>query len=262
MGDDRQEPWTGKVPENGSRPSDSPPGRRRNGTEGAPAGHREPMAGPSTSAGGPVRARPPTAAWSGRAEVPPPRSARPSEVPGEWYVEEPGDRRWWMPILVASVALAVLAMLGVGLWLIVRSGTSPAPSPSPSAVPTTAGPTTPSGTRAATSPARVPMPDLVGLPRSVAETTLDRLELGYRSELRRSDRPSGTVIGTEPQAGERVPVGTDVTLVVSEGGGPSRPSGASPTPDRTPTPTPRTSRTPTAGATGRAVTTSGGATPP
>ncbi|OZV80218.1 hypothetical protein CA850_14890 [Micromonospora echinospora] len=220
------------------------------------------MAGPSTPAGGPNRARPPTAAWSGRAEVPPPRSARHPEAPGEWYVEETGDRRWWMPILVASVALAVLAMLGVGLWLIVRSGTPPAPLPSPSAVPTTTGPPTPPGTGAATSPARVPMPDLVGLPRSVAEATLDRLGLGYRSELRRSDRPSGTVIGTEPQAGEGVPVGTDVTLVVSEDGGASRPSGASPTPARTPSATPRASRTPTAGATGRAVTTSGGATPP
>ncbi|MFB9544760.1 PASTA domain-containing protein [Micromonospora sagamiensis] len=166
-------------------------------------------------------------------------------------MEEQGDRRWWMPILVASVALAVLATLGLGLWLVVRTGSdgvprAPEPSPSP-APPTTGPPTTgPPTTGAATTPARVPMPDLVGLPRSAAEAALDRLGLGYRSELRRSGRPAGTVIGTEPQAGERVPLGTDVTLVVSEGSGPP----ASPTPDRTSAPTPTATRAPTTGATG------------
>ncbi|MEU4566066.1 PASTA domain-containing protein [Micromonospora sp. NPDC023956] len=253
MSDDRHESWTGEVPGNGPGripPSDgSPPPRGRDG-----AGRAE-----SAAAGDPTRVRP-AAVWSGRAEVPPPRSLRQPETPTDWYDEEHGDRRWWMPILVASVALAVLAVLGLGLWLVVRSGpggTPSAPLPSPSAEPPTAGPSTPPGTGVATTPARVPMPDLVGLPRSVAEATLDRLGLGYRSELRTSGRPAGTVIGTEPQAGERVPLGTDVTLVVSEGGDPVRPSTAVPTPSPTPAPT----RTPTTGATGRAVTTSGGATP-
>ncbi|SCL15970.1 PASTA domain-containing protein [Micromonospora inyonensis] len=210
----------------------------------------------SASPGGPG-ARPATTSWSGRAEVPPPRSVR-QEAPGEWYVEEQGDRRWWMPILVASVALTVLATLGLGLWLVVRTGsdgTPRAPLPSPSPAPPTAGPPT---TGAATTPARVPMPDLVGLPRSAAEAALDRLGLGYRSELRRSGRPAGTVIGTEPQAGERVPLGTDVTLVVSEGSGPST---LPTTPDRTSAPTPTATRAPTTGATGGAVTTSVGAIP-
>ncbi|SCL38592.1 PASTA domain-containing protein [Micromonospora pallida] len=238
MSDDRQEPWTGKTPE--GRPGGV-----------APSGGRPPDGRPDTPAGPPrepTRVRPATTAWSGRAEVPPPRSAHDAEAaPAEWYVEDQGDRRWWMPIVVASVALAAFAVLGLGLWLVARTGpeaTPRSPLPSPSAEPPTSAPPTSPSTRAPTTQARVPMPNLVGLPRSAAEAALDRLGLGYRSELRRSDRPAGTVLGTEPKAGERVPVGTDVTLVVSEGSQPTSPSGASPAP----TPPPTTGRTPTAAA--------------
>jgi beta-lactam-binding protein with PASTA domain len=154
-------------------------------------------------------------------------------------VDDQGDRRWWLPIVLASVALVVLAVLGLGLWLIVRSGlgSEPAGTPPPTgAATTTAAPTpSPSRTRPASTPpittspttvapVRVPMPPLAGLPQPAAEALLDRLGLGYRVELRRSDRPAGTVIESDPPAGADVPVGSDVTLVVSDGPAPGSPS--------------------------------------
>lgn len=53
--------------------------------------------------------------WSGRAEVRPPRPAEPS---GEWYVEEQGGPRWWLPILWGVLALLFAGLLGGALWLV------------------------------------------------------------------------------------------------------------------------------------------------
>jgi hypothetical protein len=52
-------------------------------------------------------------------------------------------------------------------------------------------------------------------PQATAQALLDRLGLGYRLELRESDQPPGTVIGTDPEPGEPVPAGEDVTLVIA-----------------------------------------------
>lgn len=219
MSDDRQESATSDGPDDRTRPLPPP----------APAGPAGPGDTLRTASGGAGTGRTPSAPWSGRAEVPAPRSAGyPEPAAGEWYPEDQGDRRWWMPILVASVALVVLAVLGLGLWLIARAELEPEPTV-PSSLPTatapTTGPTTTApttapttGTPTTTGPVRVPMPPLVGLPQSAAESLLDRLGLGYRVELRRSDRPPGTVIETDPRAGETVVTGSDVTLVVAERG--------------------------------------------
>ncbi|WFF02204.1 PASTA domain-containing protein [Micromonospora sp. WMMD964] len=183
--------------------------------------------------------------WSGRAEV---RPSRPADPAGEWYVEEQGGRRWWLPILWGVLALLLAALLGGALWLVLadqdddRDDPGPTPSLPPvsatSAAPTSESPTSaaptsesPSSSPTTTPPDEVPVPPLAGLPQATAEGLLDRLGLAYRVVYRPSELPPGTVVGTEPEAGTPVPTDDEVLLVVSQ----ARPStGASPT---TPTPT-------------------------
>ena len=82
------------------------------------------------------------------------------------------------------------------------------------------------------------MPPLVGLPQATAERLLDRLGLSYRVQTRPSDRPPGTVMATDPEAGDAgVDRASEVTLVVAARRGaadrrdasrPSRGAGAAP----------------------------------
>ncbi|MFG3710617.1 PASTA domain-containing protein [Micromonospora sp. NPDC047730] len=259
MSDERQEPPAGEHddqtrplppsgdPSAGPEPADrtqrlpgpkGPPPAGGDATRSMPVDRAAPL--DRTAAMPPERSGP--AAWSGRAEVPPPRPADPREA-AEWYAEEPGGRRWWLPILWGVVVLLLLGLLGVGLWLALQSaddddpavpGLSPSPSvtraspttPAPtSAVPTTPSPSAPPTTSA---PAQVPMPPVVNLPLATAQAILDDLGLGHRVEYQESDRPEGTVIRTEPEAGELVPDGEEVTLVVSRGA--ATPTGGEPTP--------------------------------
>ncbi|MBQ0895568.1 PASTA domain-containing protein [Micromonospora sp. U56] len=190
-----------------------------------------------------VPAAPPV--WSGRAGVPPPRPADYRE-PVEWYGEEQRGRRWWMPILLGILALLLLAALGTGIWLVLRADerdeepSLPPPTSAPvttaatTAAPTTEAPSTP----ATTAAAQIPVPPLVGLPRASAERILDRLDLSYRVRTRESsEQPPGTVIETDPEAGELVDAGDRVTLVVAAAPSPT----ASPT--RTVEPTPEVTPT-------------------
>ncbi|MFC4149193.1 PASTA domain-containing protein [Micromonospora mangrovi] len=188
----------------------------------------------------PTRQEP--AAWSGRAGVPPPR---PAEQSTEWYTEEQAGRRWWMPILLGILALVLLALIGLGVWLALRAadeGPAPAPTPSlrpttaptTSAAPSTPPPTTPPATTAA---AQVPMPPLVGLPEATARGILDRLGVDYRVRTRTSEQPAGTVIETDPEAGEPVREGERVTVVVAAAAAPTSDAG-------TPTPAPSATATP------------------
>ncbi|MGC5018766.1 PASTA domain-containing protein [Micromonospora sp. DT47] len=185
--------------------------------------------------------------WSGRAGVPPPRPADYRE-PAEWYGEDQRGRRWWMPILLGILALLLLAVLGTGIWLVVRAAedtgpepTSPTPLPTSApvttAAPTTTAPTTePPSTPPTTAGARIPMPPLVGLSRTRAQAVLDRFGLSYRVVTRSSDQAPGTVIGTEPDAGELVRPDEEVTLVVAAAASPS-PSTTSEAAPSTPEPT-------------------------
>lgn len=186
--------------------------------------------------------------WSGRAEV---RSPRPDDA--EWYVEEQGGRRWWLPILWGVLALLLAALLGGALWL-VRSqqdddpddpGSTPslpptsAPSTPPtSAASTSAAPTSESPSSSATTdaPDELPVPPLAGLPQATAEGLLTRLGLPYRVVYRPSELPPGTVVGTEPEAGTSVSTDDEVLLIVSQA---EPPTGASPT-----TPSPTVTNTP------------------
>ncbi|MFJ5540389.1 PASTA domain-containing protein [Micromonospora chalcea] len=202
-------------------------------------------AGPGAASRRPLDAttpQEPVGAWSGRAGVPPPRPAGYPEPGGEWYGDEQAGRRWWMPILLGILALLLLGLIGLGVWLALRAadrdsdpGTVPSAVPSTSAqtsaAPTSAAPSSsPPSTPPTTEAVEVPMPPLVGLPEAAARAALDRLDVDYRVQRRASDRPAGTVISTDPEAG--YPVGEDdrVTIVVAvpapPTAGPSTPGSA------------------------------------
>jgi len=191
------------------------------------------------------------AAWSGRAAVPPPIATEVRETgPVGWAgaEERPSGRPWWLPILAGIVALLLLTVLAYGLWLISQSrdGEAPVgPTSSPpvptSAAPaaTSAPPTTeaPSPTERATTPGTVLMPPVIGLRQEEATALLDQLGLSYRVRFRQSDRPSGTVVRSDPEAGTPVSPDTRITLIVAEG--PPHPETTAPAPATSnPGPTP------------------------
>ncbi|MFF5214068.1 PASTA domain-containing protein [Micromonospora sp. NPDC000442] len=240
-------------------PADAtPPGRAPDET--APLGRTPDETAPmDRAAGGPVDATaplPPTqrsgpAAWSGRAEVPSVRPGVDRELAGgDWYADEQPGRPWWLPILWGVLLLLLLGLIGGGFWL-ARQGldddgpapespspTTQAPPPTASPSPTTASPSPAPTTSAA--PVEVPVPPLVGLPEAAARAALDGLDLDYRVEYRPSGQPEGTVIATDPEAGELVEAGDEVRLVVAA---------ASPSPSPT-TDEPTTEPTATASPTG------------
>jgi cytoskeletal protein RodZ len=188
-------------------------------------------------------------AWSGRAEVRPPR---PSEFPsGGWDVVTPREReprgKWWTPIVVGIVVLLLLALLGWGVWLIARArtkddSTTPAVTPSAAAPATTqqsspprTEPTTTPTASEPTVPTGVSVPALVGLSSAEARQALDRSGLSYRLRfVTRADATAGTVVDSDPKEGQRVPSDTVVTLIIA-----TAPS-SSPTVSTTPTSTPPT----------------------
>ncbi|MFE9689901.1 PASTA domain-containing protein [Micromonospora sp. NPDC005806] len=248
MSDDRQEPPARDADATRAMPSPGgadeadatrsmPSGGEADATRSMPRGE-----GNATARQRPADATAPIPpAWSGRAGVPP-RPAGYPEPGAEWYAEEQAGRPWWMPILLGILALVLIALIGLGVWLALRaaernSGPGPLPSPVPSTAPeTSAAPTTtaPSTSPPTTPPsptsAQLSMPPLVGLPEAAAEAILDRLDVNYRVRTRASDQPAGTVIETDPAAGEQISEGDRVTLVVAEpagqttGAGTPRPS--------------------------------------
>jgi hypothetical protein len=191
-------------------------------------------------------ARPGEPAWSGRARVPPPNPRMRETVPAEWIPgEEPPGRTWWLPILAGIVALLLLALLAYGLWLIANSRREEGPvtpSPSPSAVstptaqtPTSAAPTPESASPSLSTPEHVAVPPVVGLPQPVAQALLERFGLRYQVEHRESDRIPGTVLDSDPEPGEDVSPGSEVTLIVAEPPGEPTTAPATRTPGATPT---------------------------
>jgi hypothetical protein len=183
-----------------------------------------------------------SAAWSGRAGVPPPEAAVVrGPAPTEWPPPEDGGGKWWMPIVVGIVALLLLGGLIAGIWLIYNANKvepTPTPTPSPtsartSAPATTAAPTTSPAAPPTTAPAGVPVPTLVGLTDEAAREELDRLGLSYRLVYRPADQPPNTVIETDPAEGEVVPEGTEITLVIASPLAPTEPLTTAPTAEPT-----------------------------
>ncbi len=103
-----------------------------------------------------------------------------------------------VPFVITSIALAALVV--VGAWYLIRTITDDP-----------AGPTTTTGTTT------IEVPDVIGRPEDEARQMLQ--ESGFQVEPRAetSDSEAGTVIQTEPRAGEAVDETTRVTMVVSSG---------------------------------------------
>ncbi|RZU50973.1 PASTA domain-containing protein [Krasilnikovia cinnamomea] len=193
------------------------------------------------------------AAWGGRAEVRPPRpSAAMGDTREEWAVpaaREPRGR-WWIPVLVGLIVVALLILLGWGVYQILQAwnkdqeapapvvttsaaappSTAPstAPSSPPSSPPSTAATST-APTTEPTGPTEVTVPALKGLAVQDARQALERTGLAYRVRFVASDAPAGTVIDSDPAEGQQVPPDTTVTLIVAA----PRPSSA--VPSSTPT---------------------------
>ncbi|MEQ4300477.1 PASTA domain-containing protein [Plantactinospora sp. B6F1] len=200
---------------------------------------------PDTTA--PIPPREP--AWSGRAGVPPRGPTPPQQPQPDWgYGAEEDDRRWWMPILVGTVAVILLGVLVVAGWAIFDSArrdapTSPSPVVSTPAAPTasTTGPpttaaTTPSATPGGTTEAPVPLPPLVGLSQREAVAELERLGLVPRIRPQTSGRSPGTVLDTDPSTGTEVEPGGEVVLVVAVPPTPPPTTAPGPTGPTQPTP--------------------------
>jgi beta-lactam-binding protein with PASTA domain len=66
-------------------------------------------------------------------------------------------------------------------------------------------------------PARVTVPNVVGLTREAAETKLTRAGLDVSVQQQESDRPENEVTGQDPAQGTKVQRGDQVTLTVSKG---------------------------------------------
>jgi hypothetical protein len=233
MADDQQSPDQPRGPADGRDATGADETRQMPADRGDET--REMLRGEETSVrpasgppqGGDTAVQPRAASWSGRAGVPPPEAFAVREaVPVD---EEPDRRPWLLPMVLAILALLLLAILGIGLWLILRADDSPGPAtPVTPAVTTSATPAAPSPTTpgtpslvttapaSPTAAAQVVVPRLIGVDTEAAQSTLEQLGLAYRL-IPRADpvaRP-GTVLETDPAEGSVVPVGTQVVLVVA-----------------------------------------------
>jgi serine/threonine-protein kinase len=66
-----------------------------------------------------------------------------------------------------------------------------------------------------------PVPDVVGYPASGALTLLERAGMNFATQVESSEQTPGTVLRTQPTAGQLHPKGTIVVLVLSSGPAPS-----------------------------------------
>lgn len=204
MADDRQPPEPPEPPEPDEPSEPDEPTEIRPGDPG--------KVGPGDA--GPPR-------WSGRAQIPPAGGleVREAAPPDAWPDEEAG-RKWWAPIAIGLVAMALLAALAAGIWLIARSGSQPVPTPvptpsaSPAPAPTTAAPITTAP--ATTAPALVAVPRIVGLSLPDAQDLLRNRGLTAQVEQRvDSGATPGTVLATVPPAGTMVAPGSAVRVIVA-----------------------------------------------
>jgi hypothetical protein len=171
------------VPE-GGQPGEVPRGEGGEGdtarfSVGEPTPQSEETTAPEATPEATAEWKQPAAPWSGRAAVPMPSHG---EQDAEWYPDEPPGSPWWMPVVAGVVGLMILAVLGVGVWLIAQAlsgDPAPAQPPSPSPTVTTASPTPsptpgqqPSPTRSPTpSPSPTPTPTPTPSPTAPAPPT-------------------------------------------------------------------------------------------
>lgn len=201
--------------------------------------------------------------WSARAAVRPrtvPASpTHPGSGYGGWGTEERGEpyesgayvadpyagRSWLTPVLIALIVALLLAVLGIGGYLIFREtggGTVPAPAVSPvptvpaSAQPSPSPSVPPSPSASPSESVSVPagivaVPPLVGLSVGDAQQALAAVGLSAVVVERpdASARP-GTVLASDPPAGALIRPGSSVTLMVAAERAPSAPASGQPRP--------------------------------
>jgi hypothetical protein len=187
--------------------------------------------------------------WSARASVRPggPAPVRDAAPPDWEATSDPyGGGSWFRPIVVGTIALVLIAMLVIGVVLIYRATRDtatpePAGSESTSAVPS-APPSTPRTTAptsaAPPSPtvaATVTIPgDLVGKSETAARGELAALGLAVQVKRQQDAKAEpGTVLATDPGAGEQVQPGSTVVLVVATAPPPPPPPPSSAAPTKT-----------------------------
>lgn len=188
--------------------------------------------GPPTAAGRPPGESVPV--WSARAQVPTPPDVYEDDHAG--WVEPP--RANLMPVLVTVCALLLIALAGLGVWLIFadRSGSN-SPAPGPASPASSAAPAPRSAAPTSSTPAAVALPDLRGLDAEAAVAKLR--QLGFVPQRRdQSDAQiaAGKVIGTDPPVGSVVIPGATIGLLVSTG--PATPATSPAAPTTTPGPRP------------------------
>jgi hypothetical protein len=152
-----------------------------------------------------------------------------------------------MPVIIGMAVILLLAVTGIGLWLILRdknSDTVPPPvstsRPVATSAPATTRPPTVTTRPQATTPAlqTVPIPDVSGKDYASAAAALQGLGLVVtRTDELSKTVPAGRVIETNPAVGTVVLPGETVTIVVSSGSPRETTPSPSSTPGRTPVPT-------------------------
>lgn len=168
----------------------------------------------------------PAAAWSGRAQVPPPTGLRDSAPYTVAEPAPPGGRAWWTPVLLGMLALGLVGLIVLAAWLMGRE-TAPEPqittsappirSAAPTTAPRTSAPPTTTSPTPSPAPQLIAVPDLEGMTQEEAQDALEEAGLSYDIRYRPSAQDEGTVIETRPGAGEQVPPGTEILLVISSG---------------------------------------------
>ncbi len=176
-------------------------------------------------------AEPGTPRWTARAQVPTPEVEE--EVHPEW-AEPP--RSPLVPILVAVCILLLVALVGLGIWLIFADRAATTPTPTPTVQ--TATPPVTSSTRATATtttsvpPSPVPVPNLRGQDYNAAAAALTQLGfVPVRQDVVDADVQKGKVVGTDPAAGQQVRPGTRINVFVSSG----PPRDTTPSPSDSPT---------------------------
>ena len=116
-------------------------------------------------------------------------------------------RDWFATVLGAIAFVAVVGL--IPLWVVVyRAYSAPSPTPVPPTQPAVTAPTQEANMQT--------VPDLEGRSASDATATLGSLGMGYVLEERTDpDLAEGTVVEQSPSAGEQVPAGSEIRLVVS-----------------------------------------------
>ncbi len=176
--------------------------------------------------------------WSARASVRP-RDVEDGLVDGDEWSDSAPPRGAFFPVLMTVSVMILLALIGLGVWLLVRGTGSPPPPLASATTTTSAHPTTtppPTTTKPpTTAPVMVSIPDLAGKDYAAAAAALQTVHLVATKATEHSDLvPAGQFVRAEPAVGSPVPVGSTVIVVISLGSATPTPTAEPTTPTESP----------------------------